>query len=711
MAFTNDAVDDQGAPQPDKQPYFQQLYPPPDYSRTTVDGRPLVPPQPQQQPKPEPYIPSRTDRPYSQWGDPDFALAGARKYPGLSPGPFMPQINDFPALIHAAVMGLGRFGSRYTGMPAIAMGTYATAYWNAYSQGLKERAAQSYQQYRQARQMTIDRGKDEMLAFRQVYAAYHDDKGNVTDPIAFSQALLATAKRFQNHSIINAVENGQIAMAERILQATDGQLNNLIKAQHQEERQKQLDEERRQQQRQLEEERRLRIEELKAKQRAREQENIERQKLGLPPISGIEDGGGASIASTIPDTTSATSATPDTDTTDTPPDETTEPVQTASRDDIASDVSEEAPVTRGPETTGMAPTRLAQAQGQPQQGAQDPYQMPDANPTIDSWAKERIMGRSPKVPKFRDNAAEDAVSGRQAEYNKMLDKIEQDPGLNTREKINAALERAGLNEMRRQLDQYLDGKLTMSGRDKAKEPWSYLQRLGSKIGSDVTAETPEIRAAAMKAYARGGKQSQTLLALGTATWHLDQFENEMGPNGRDIPPSYAQFPGQTRYIGRVVPEALRKKAARLNAEAQVTLDETNKALVGGVGADRGRKAVEALGAWATTDEASVAQNVQTLHEELRKRIIEMRNEFISTTGGKTSDFTKMFDRMAGDSDDEIIAKAQLRALDQATQGETLQKPGAPAQGEPRPPPAVGTIKDGWRFKGGNPADRNSWEKQ
>jgi hypothetical protein len=707
MTFTNDAPDDPGPPQPAPQPvdrrfgYFQQLESEP--SPQLLDAPPRSPPQPQQ-PRPEPYIPSRTDRPYSQWGDPDFALTGARKYPGLSPGPFMPQTHDFPALIHAAVMGLGRFGSRYTGMPAIAMGTYATAYWNAYSQGLKERAAQSYQQYQRARQMTIDRGKDEMLAFRQVYAAYHDDKGNITDPTAFSQALLATAKRFQNHSIINAVENGQIAMAERILQATDGQLNNLVKAQHQEERQRQLDKERQEDRRQLEEKRRLEIEEIKAKQRAREQENIERQKLGLPPISGIEDSGGAGATSTIPDA-GATSTISD-DTTVAPPDETTEPVVTASRDDIASDASEETPVTRGPQTTGMAPqgapTRLAQAQG-PQE---DPYKMPDANPTIDSWAKERIMGRSPKVPKFRDNAAEDAVSGRQAEYNKMLDKIEQDPSLETREKINAALERAGLNEMRRQLDQYLDGKLTMSGRDKAKEPLSYLQRLGSKIGSDVTAETPEIRAAAMKAYARGGKQAQTLLALGTAVRHLDNFENLMGPNGRDIPPSYAQFPGQTRYIGSIVPEPLRLKAAALNTEQLAVLDEVNKALAGGVGADRGRRAVESLGAWATTDPASTAKNVETLHDLLKERIVEMRNEFLATTGGKVSDFTKMFDKMLGDTPDEVIAKDKLKNLDAAA-----QKPSAPAQGGPRPPPAVGTIKDGWRFKGGNPADRNSWEKQ
>ena len=25
------------------------------------------------------------------------------------------------------------------------------------------------------------------------------------------------------------------------------------------------------------------------------------------------------------------------------------------------------------------------------------------------------------------------------------------------------------------------------------------------------------------------------------------------------------------------------------------------------------------------------------------------------------------------------------------------------------PPAVGTVDDGWKFKGGDPADRNNWE--
>src|SRR5215471_8352506 len=235
--------------------------------------------------RPEPFIPSRNDRPYSQWGTPDFALAGAMKYPGVSPGPFMPQMNDFPGLIHGVVMALGRFGSRYSGMPAIAMGTYATAFWSAYQKGMKERASENWQQYQRARQMTIDRQDEENRAYAEVYAAYRDENGNITDTEAYSQALLRVASKYHDQTITNAVMAGQLGMVDRILGAKDKAVQDLQKAVHQEQRQRLQDEN-------------LRLE-------------IEERKKRLQ--GGGEDPGWEPVppSSTTPDTSTPDTSTPD----------------------------------------------------------------------------------------------------------------------------------------------------------------------------------------------------------------------------------------------------------------------------------------------------------------------------------------------------------------------------------------------------------------
>jgi hypothetical protein len=41
---------------------------------------------------------------------------------------------------------------------------------------------------------------------------------------------------------------------------------------------------------------------------------------------------------------------------------------------------------------------------------------------------------------------------------------------------------------------------------------------------------------------------------------------------------------------------------------------------------------------------------------------------------------------------------------------TPAAPTAPAAPAAPKPPAVGTVQDGYRFKGGNPADQKNWEK-
>ena len=57
-------------------------------------------------------------------------------------------------------------------------------------------------------------------------------------------------------------------------------------------------------------------------------------------------------------------------------------------------------------------------------------------------------------------------------------------------------------------------------------------------------------------------------------------------------------------------------------------------------------------------------------------------------------------------------KAPSGIYDAATQQLKLMGANGGAAGQPAAtqPPAQGQVIDGYRFKGGNPADKNSWEK-
>jgi hypothetical protein len=266
-------------------------------------------------------------------------------------------------------------------MPAIAMGTYANAFWNAYNAGMKERAAQNWQQYQRARQMTIDRQTEENRAYAEVYAAYHDESGNITDPNAFAQALRGVADKYHDSTVLNALSNGQFGMIDRVLGARDGVVGNLQKAAHQEERQRLQDENLR-----------LEIEERKKRLKGGDTDP------GWEPVPPA--------STSPPDTTS-----PDTTTPATPPDTTGTGGDTDTRDTPSTPPSTPK-VAGGPETTGASTATPSSPAGR----------IPVAtDPRIGAEATNILRGqRTEDLPKKEQSLASAEAARQQALLNDIV---------------------------------------------------------------------------------------------------------------------------------------------------------------------------------------------------------------------------------------------------------------------------------------------------
>lgn len=504
---------------PPPQQYFQRLDPAPPKPTGPIDAGSAADPGATNAEPYEPFIPSRADRPYNQWGTDDFAMAGAQNYPGIAPGPLMPQMRDIAGLIHSAVMGLGRFGSHYTGMPAIAMGTYASAYWSAYQKGMHERAAQSYQQYRMARQMTIDRGKEEMAEYAKIYGAYHDEKGNITDPNSFSHELLTAAQKYQNSQLIAAIQSGNLPMADRILGATDSHISNLIKAQHQEERN-----------RQIEEERRLRIEQLKERQRLEEERRkaLEKERQRYDP-SAVGPGPGYIPYGGAPEPPSPPA--PESDSESVP--ETTAPTSDDASDDTTTDVP--SPAAQEDTTEPQKPIQVADASGKvPISGGVQPTEPSKAvgldagkpeTEAIERAAKDYAF--SGKLPPGLDkkNLPDIAgrIEGRAGKLKDWLDRLESDPNIKPRD-ISPAI-RQVFPSLADKIDGYLSGNLTPTGKQNDPE-WRRVIALGQRINPNFSQGLFQSRQQAIRAWVAGDR-GQQLTSIGTAFDHAETLLEDL----------------------------------------------------------------------------------------------------------------------------------------------------------------------------------------
>ena len=174
-----------------------------------------------------------------------------------------------------------------------------------------------------------------------------------------------------------------------------------------------------------------------------------------------------------------------------------------------------------------------------------------------------------------------------------------------------------------------------------------------------------------------GKQGDTVRSLNVAVNHLDTLgQLSEALNNNDI--NMFNKIGNTfaQQTGNPVP-------TNFNAAKKIVADEIVKGIVGSGG--------------GVADREEAAANINAANSPAQlKGVIDTYKQLL---GGQLSGLKQQYEVSTGKKDfNKFISENTQKNI-----GDHSQTPKSNA-------PAIGEVKSGYRFKGGNPADQNSWEK-
>lgn len=131
------------------------------------------------------------------------------------------------------------------------------------------------------------------------------------------------------------------------------------------------------------------------------------------------------------------------------------------------------------------------------------------------------------------------------------------------------------------------------------------------------------------------------------------------------------------------------------------LDEAERLLPNATGSRVGSLLDTVSGAFGTSTEgAKATAALKAISGQLTSKMPRME-------GPQSDKDVQLYKEMAGDlSNDTLPVQTRMAALQQIRRLNQKYS----GQKSPASPPAPGTIKGGYRFRGGNPADKNNWER-
>jgi hypothetical protein len=131
----------------------------------------------------QPYMFTQGRKHHSEWDKPTYILEGARRYPGIAPGPWMPQIEDVRHVNRTNANFFMRNGSILTQLLAGKLLYHNDRYWENYVKGRHAAAIEHLEEYKLAQEQLTVNNKKLFTELSTAWAAYGKDPNKLRSEV------------------------------------------------------------------------------------------------------------------------------------------------------------------------------------------------------------------------------------------------------------------------------------------------------------------------------------------------------------------------------------------------------------------------------------------------------------------------------------------------------------------------------------------------